>query len=483
MRRYVVPAAAMGGVAILALGLILVITLRPWGGADGGYDTHMNLLSEAPDDYSRTILSWVGAELRAPEGWRLAGPVPETEQGMALYLASACASCHGLGAGGGAVGPDLLEATASEVRRAIRDGEEGMPVFHEADLTPEDVERITAYVMELQAAVPTPAPAPAPTASPAAPAPAPTTPPATAPTASTPPAAPTPALGPSEVAIPEPTPPVAEAPGETPPASDTPAPTETPVPEPPAAPEGVSLTAAFATIAVDGDASDWADIPGATVTMQHIQRIPGKTMGDLPPIDVTLKVAVDSERVYVLVLVSDDFDFNPDDHNFSPAMAVMFRIDPPAAPHMGTEEENQRKSLGTVDIWNWVLDCGPGVVAGGGGRAGGNDPTCNLDDEYAKTPKDLEDDGSRSAENSLTGVWEHTNRAGGNGAAGEWVFELSRPLQTGDPHDAQLELGGEAAMALAYWDPDETPDGWTGLGHLQSSTGGWIEVTLPTAGP
>jgi hypothetical protein len=38
-------------------------------------------------------------------------------------------------------------------------------------------------------------------------------------------------------------------------------------------------------------------------------------------------------------------------------------------------------------------------------------------------------------------------------------------------------------MALAYWDADETPDGWTAAGHIQSSTGGWIEITLPVSTP
>ena len=102
-----------------------------------------------------------------------------------------------------------------------------------------------------------------------------------------------------------------------------------------------------------------------------------------------------------------------------------------------------------------------------------------MDDGYATQPTELEDDGSVAAENSLAGVWEHTGRSGGNGSAGTWIFEMSRPLQTGDPEDAQLVAGGFAELALAYWDADETPDGWTDLGHLQSSTGGWIHVTLP----
>ncbi len=52
-------------------------------------------------------------------------------------------------------------------------------------------------------------------------------------------------------------------------------------------------------------------------------------------------------------------------------------------------------------------------------------------------------------------------------------------LQTGDPDDAQFSSGMTTYLALAYWDADETPDGWTSEGHLQSSSFGWIEVSLP----
>ncbi len=53
-----------------------------------------------------------------------------------------------------------------------------------------------------------------------------------------------------------------------------------------------------------------------------------------------------------------------------------------------------------ADIWFRQLDCGPGEVSGGNG------PACNLDDEYATTLKDLEDDGTCPAKYSLVGVWE-----------------------------------------------------------------------------
>ena len=216
------------------------------------------------------------------------------------------------------------------------------------------------------------------------------------------------------------------------------------------------------------------------MTLQQVKPIPGVDMGHLDATDVSLRVAVDDERVYVLVEVPDDFDYNPGDHHFSHALAVMLRIDDPAAPHMGTTEDDQKTSLGKVDIWHWELDCGPGLMSGGGtGTTGGNDPDCNLDDEWSTTPENREDDGSPDAENSLAGVWDHSVRDQGQDAAGTWIFEMSRLLQTADPDDAQLIPGGSANLALAYWDADETPDGWTDAGHLQSSSGGWIQVALP----
>ncbi|MDP2675122.1 MAG: ethylbenzene dehydrogenase-related protein, partial [Dehalococcoidia bacterium] len=203
--------------------------------------------------------------------------------------------------------------------------------------------------------------------------------------------------------------------------------------------------------------------------------------GELPPVDATLKVATDDENIYVLLEVPDAFDYNPAEHDFSAAMAVMFRIDDAAPASMGVELEDLEASLGVVDIWHWELDCGPGEMSGGGDT--GDDPECNLDDEYAPNPGDREDDGggdtpnNPTGENSLSGVWTHT--AAEAGGEGTWIFEMSRPLQTGDTQDAQFASGEKVYMALAYWDPDETVEGWTGAGHLQSADNGWLEVALP----
>jgi hypothetical protein len=286
------------------------------------------------------------------------------------------------------------------------------------------------------------------------------------------------------------TPTPTEAPTTAPTEAPTAAPTEASSPSQEPGGAKIAFEAASATITVDGDDSDWSAIEGATVNLEQLRlaNLPSAVaaeikFGPLDPIDVTFKVANDDKNVYVLLEVPGDFTYNPADHNLSASVAVMFRVDEPAAPHMGAEEPDIDKSLGIVDIWHWELDCAPGAMSGGQGVVGGDDPACNLDDEYSTTPESREDDGggdvvNATAENGLSGVWEHTGRASGAGAAGSWIFEFSRPLQTGDPQDGQFASGGIAYVALAFFDPNEGPDGWSDAGHLQSAYNGWIEVTL-----
>lgn len=255
--------------------------------------------------------------------------------------------------------------------------------------------------------------------------------------------------------------------------------------------EPIAFSAATATIVVDGSAADWSSIQGATVSIEQIRldnldpaEAAELDFGPLDPINVTFKVATDQNNIYVLFEVPGGFNYDAADHNKSASVTVMFRIDQPAEPHMGADEPDIDNGLGMVDMWHWELDCGPGLESGGGDIAGGDDPACNLDDEYSTNPSDREDDGggdveNADADNALTGVWTHTAQASGAGAAGSWVFEMSRPLQTGDPQDAQFASGGVAQVALAYFDPTEGPDGWTDAGHLQSAYHGWIAVTLP----
>jgi hypothetical protein len=254
----------------------------------------------------------------------------------------------------------------------------------------------------------------------------------------------------------------------------------------------LALEAAEATITVDGDDSDWASIDGLDVTLAQPDY--AGTEFDAPNAvedrAAVVKVATDADNIYVLFEITDDYDFNgpvpPNDHKLSASPNVMFLIDPAAGAHMGAGDDDFETGLGMVDIWHWEMDCDYDVTSGGGDAGSGDDPDCNLDDEFSTDPEAREDDGggdtaNPNAENSLAGMWEHTGRADGAGAAGTWIFEMSRPLQTGDPEDAQFASGGTASMALAYFDADEGAEGWTDTGHLTSADEGWITVTLPGA--
>ena len=92
-----------------------------------------------------------------------------------------------------------------------------------------------------------------------------------------------------------------------------------------------------------------------------------------------------------------------------------------------------------------------------------------FDDEFANSAFDRHDDGccgdreSPDKNNFLSGVWSHSNPE--QGADGIWYFEMARPLVSGDPDDVDFEVGQTLRLLLAYWDADETPEGWTGGGY------------------
>jgi hypothetical protein len=225
------------------------------------------------------------------------------------------------------------------------------------------------------------------------------------------------------------------------------------------------IEAPSASISIDGDAGDWSDIPSQTVELEPVLR------QDVLPQTASVSVAHDGENVYVLFQVSDNLTWTEGDAHKSGAAAVMWRIDDGAAAHMGAEAESLGQSQGMVDIWHWELDCPAGSPSGGAASAAddgesGDDTVCNLDDEWSTTPSEREDDEGEGAENSLLGVWSHDGSS--------WIFEISRPLTTGDETDADLSDGGN--LALAYWDGDNGDEGWTNLQHVVSSNAGWIEV-------
>jgi len=255
-----------------------------------------------------------------------------------------------------------------------------------------------------------------------------------------------------------------------------------------AAQEPITIDAASVAITIDGDASDWADVEATAVMLEQLdlsllppEQADEIEFGAVDPMEVGLRVANDADMIYVLLEVPAPYDYVADDHGLSPAIAVQAKVEPEASAHMGSEEDDLFASTGTVDIWHWELDCGPGELSGGQGVAGGNDEACNMDDEFSTSPERREDDGggddaNDTAENSLVGSWSHS--AADIGGDGTWVFEMARPLSTGDSQDAAWEAGGIAELVLAWWDPNETGEGWTDAGHLTNAYDGWITVNL-----
>ncbi len=271
-------------------------------------------------------------------------------------------------------------------------------------------------------------------------------------------------------------PPVATAP---PAPTETTEPPSTPSTEPPHDHAGEVdrlVVAPVAEITVDGDPSDWQLVPGLVTTLEPIVSEMGEPIENK---EVTVRMAHDDTNVYMLVSVVDDYDWVADDAHLSGAFAAMFPVDT-GGPHMGADDEEGENSTGMVDIWHWELECAAGVESGGAvnppgdGKDPGNDSVCNFDDEWATDAETREDDNTASGENSLLGVWTHSNPT--DGGPGVWYFELSRPLQTGDSQDAQFTVGESTMLALAYWDPDFGPDGWDDDTHVQSSNQGWIQV-------
>jgi hypothetical protein len=240
---------------------------------------------------------------------------------------------------------------------------------------------------------------------------------------------------------------------------------------------GRTIEASAAEITVDGNPNDWdgIGINGVAMTLESIQGL------DVEPKDATVKVTHDDEFVYVLLEVSDDYNWSAEDAHLSAASAVMWNVAPAGGPHMGADDPSGAPGVGIVDIWHWELECAEGEEHGGavhepGDGDPGNDGTCNFDDEWANSAFEREDDNGVGAENSLLGVWTHTDPT--EDAEGTWIFEAQRPLQTGDEQDRQLAAGETAQLAIAYWDPDLGPEGWDDSSHVQSSNQGWIDVTF-----
>jgi len=99
-------------------------------------------------------------------------------------------------------------------------------------------------------------------------------------------------------------------------------------------------------------------------------------------------------------------------------------------------------------------------------------------DAYGASPFCRIDDDGDSSGNEWRASWAHSDPQ--DGAAGEYTFELARALVTrSTTTDAQYAPGNVYQMGIAFWDPYETPTGFTDPGHYVTGCAeGWIDLEL-----
>ena len=418
------------GALLVATTLIVILLRNP--------ATHANL--EDPQYYDRTELAYLAEKYVYPGlGHGVGVPISDTDiAGRVLFVRVGCVGCHGVYAQGGRVATALWDLDEEDFARDVRDGPSGMPAYPPETLSDDDLEQIRQFLL----AVPADAAG----------------------------------LGVTTTTTTRPPPPpVVTQPTTTQAIPDTSGSTTIPPTTTPGPTVDLTIEAPTAAITVDGDPGDWEDVPGLELTLEPI------VGEEAPPHDAGIKIAHDDTHIYVLFWVEDDYNWSTIDPHFAGAPAVMWPVDTTAGPHMGGDDPSGEPGLGMVDVWYWRLECPPeqpsgGAESGPGSGDPGNDDACGLDDEWATDPEVHEDDVGADAENSLLGMFSHTNPV--EDQDGTWYFEITRPLQTGDPQDAQFATGETTRLALAYWDPDAGQNGWGRRDHVQSSNLGWINVLL-----
>lgn len=219
--------AVMGATAFL----IFQFTLRPWSTSSYSPEAHFNLV-DLPEDYDRSPLSYVSAPDDAQMGDWFASDLSLEHEDVdyALYVAYACAACHGTEGEGVPAGPPVAGTGERRSTNLTREGPGNMPAYGEDYLPQERLDSINAYIGRLEevpeatalpvtpTATPWPSPTPEPTPTPL---PTPTPPPTATPMPTAtplPPGAPTPVPTATPTAAPSPT--------------STPSPTATPLPDP-----------------------------------------------------------------------------------------------------------------------------------------------------------------------------------------------------------------------------------------------------------
>jgi mono/diheme cytochrome c family protein len=202
------PFAGLNAVFVIALVLILQGTLRPWADSSYSSESHFNFF-EAREDYNRSPLSYLVGPTPVMDDWNASELALQHEDvDYALYVAYACAACHGYEGEGVPSGPPVAGAGERRSTNLTREGPGNMPAYSEDYLPPDRMDAINSYIGRFPE-IPTPTPAPVPpTATPwPSPTPFPTPTPTVVPTPIPGAPTPTPTVVPTEVPEPTATPP------------------------------------------------------------------------------------------------------------------------------------------------------------------------------------------------------------------------------------------------------------------------------------
>ena len=138
-RDMILPGFIGAAVLGLALTLLTIVARSPY--------THANLNLRFDPRYTRTDQIVLGAPVPfAGHGFAQPLPSDPVERGHQLFVTEGCASCHGLDAHGGIIGPSITGVTAATLRAVTGIGPQGMPVYAPEALTDDDLTAIAAYL-------------------------------------------------------------------------------------------------------------------------------------------------------------------------------------------------------------------------------------------------------------------------------------------------------------------------------------------------
>jgi cytochrome c553 len=137
--RWVVSAIFAFLVASLSVTLLTIGARSPV--------THLNLTSGVVSDYDRTSQVLVGAPQPLQRGTMAPVHGDAAQQGAALFMNLACATCHGLKGQGGVFAPIIAGTNAATLKAKTNAGPGAMPRYE--GLTEEDLNALAAFLLSV----------------------------------------------------------------------------------------------------------------------------------------------------------------------------------------------------------------------------------------------------------------------------------------------------------------------------------------------